>query len=389
MFERILLPTVVTALWLAGCSVEQAAVQTDGSPAAQPEFKLSRNLRMMALALAESGEYDEQLCVTAQRMIVHADPDDFTIHLQRGDGNAFHTIQMGIAPEPRIVRIAMSTTTSGPLGYDTYVACKMVDRDRINDELDLRLRGDDVSCRNVNELTYVTALEKLTDQQRQRYLDEGKPLRFVDDFVASGGGEWLPLKVDGFVRDAPGEYLEVQAPAVRVPWSREERVFHQGTQHCKLITLATMQRWMTNGALRDADRLFTSSRAECNGPTPPRARTGSCRFFFAPAGAYFCQDYSGSDWTLDAARDECAQRHASAQALRDADNAYEGIGGVFSNRSCAERSDVAPIIGTCVFNCARPDETLWQVSSSDLLDQNMARACDLFIPRGTDGSAAR
>ena len=374
-----ILTGALAACLLAGCESQQVLLEPVAPVSDPADFRISRSARNSALQLAQAGDYDDQLCVTAQRMVLNADPDDFTIHVQRGDGNAFHTIQMGVSPRAKIVRIAVTTVKSGPLGFDAHVACKMVNRDRVNDQLNLRLRGADFKCRHVNELTYATALATLLPQERQRYLDRGKSLQFLDDFVTSGGGEWLPISIDDFIRDEPGQFLEIRAPSVSVPWNRSERVFHQGTQHCKLITLASMQRWMKNGALRDADRLFPPTRLACTEPAAMQADVGSCLFYFAPARTRFCQDYNGSGWTADSARTECKKRHATATALTAAGNTYEGSGGVFSPATCAERSDVEPIVGTCVFNCAAADETLWQVSSADAIDQTMARACDLFI----------
>lgn len=367
------------ALLLQACGADQSLVEPDPRTAYPAEFELGRELRESALELARADEYDDQLCITAQHMILNSGSDDFTVHLQRGEGNAFHMIQMGIVPEAQIVRIAMTTLNSGPLGFDTHVACKMVNRDRVNDQLHLRLRGDDISCRDVNELTYVTALNTLASDELRRYLDAGKPLRFVDDYVTAGGGEWIPSAIDDFIHDVPGEYLEVQAPSVRVPWNKAEHVFFQGTHHCKLITLAAMQRWMNDGALRDADRLFPPTRMACVAPSATLSKVGSCLFYFAPAAASFCQDYTGSGWTVDAARAECAQRHANAEALRDAQGDHEGTGGAFSSVTCANRTDVGPITGTCVFNCATPDESLWQLSTVGAIDPIMTRACDLFI----------
>lgn len=375
---NLIVIAVVVALLTHGCA-KPLLLDPYPPSAVANEISLNRTLRESVSNLVRSGEYDSRLCVTAQHVILNSSSDDFTVLLQRGEGSAFHTIQMGISSKARIVRVAMMTENSGPLGFDTYVACKMVNRERVNDELGLRLRGEDTSCRTVNELTYATALSTLELDELQRFLNTGKPLRFVDDHLTAGGGEWIPLALDNFIRDVAGEYLEVQAPSVRVPWDKSERVFYQGTQHCKLVTLAAMRRWMKNGGLQNAARLFPATQLACTAPAAATSKVGSCLFYFAPAGTSFCQDYTGTSWTAEAASRECAQRHANLEALNDAQNTYAGAGGVFDALTCAKREDVAPITGTCVFNCAAPDETLWQVSSVEAGDGTMARACDLFI----------
>ena len=68
------------------------------------------------------------------------------------------------------------------------------------------------------------------------------PLVFRDDAVVPTGGEWLPAAAEDYIA-SDGDGLAVTAPSVRVPWDAQERGFYQGTHHCKLITLAAMQRW--------------------------------------------------------------------------------------------------------------------------------------------------
>lgn len=352
-------------------------------------------------AVAGSGDvaaYDAALCTLAQAMIVNAGTNigaaPFAIIVQRGEGNGFHTIQMDVDPQTRSVIIATSVGTVQIDGRDlaTHVACKMVDRDRVNDVLGLRLPGPERSCRDVNEHTYRMALDSLSDGERRRYEAAARPLVFADDYLAATGGEWLPSAVDDFIRPVPGMAasagaLEIRAASVRVPWNATERNFFQGTQHCKLITLAAMRRWMLNGALTGEQQLFPRSKPACDAPSSVTATAGSCVFYFAPAGSRFCEDYSGSGWNSESSRAECGQRHASAEALRAAANRYAGAGGIFSPESCAEREDAGALSGTCVFHCKRPDEALWHGLGSPATAgagagsaSTMTRACDLFIP---------
>jgi len=341
--------------------------------------------------------YDEQLCALAQRMLVNADgadPAPFTISVLRGVSNGFHTIQMDVDAATRTVVIA---TTSGSVQADgkaltTHVACKLVDRERVNDVLGLALAGPGRSCRDVNEHTYRLALESLSPDERQRYAATGRPLRFGADHYTSTGAEWLPVAVEKYITATAGTgtdpgYLEIRAPAVVVPWSRTERQFFQGTHHCKLITLAALQHWMRVGALTREAALFPSAAPVCDAPSSMTSTAGSCVFYFAPANARYCQDYSGPEWKLESARQECGKRHASPEALKAAANRYAGAGGLFSDASCRERPEQLPLAGTCVFHCKQPDEALWHPlataagdASSGAAGAMMSKACDLFVP---------
>jgi hypothetical protein len=328
-------------------------------------------------ALARGAAYDDHLCRSAQRLLVNAN-DELAVTEQVDEGNGFHTIQMDVDADAGRAVVAMTTDHADIDGVrvPTYVSCKMVDRNRINDVLGKNLSGPDRQCRVVNKSTYERALAGLTAAERKRYVDDGRKLAFGDDAILSSGGEWLPVTMDAFI-DSSGNDVVVRAPSVRVPWNPSERNFYQGTQHCKLITLAAMERWLRIGAF-DADAtLLPATALACDAPHSMTSTVGSCRFYFAPADATFCQDYSGPEWSATTARAECARRHASAEALRAAENRYAGEGGDFSTQDCATRGGASAIAGTCVFNCRRSDETLWHVTGA--IDPRMTRGCDLFI----------
>lgn len=322
--------------------------------------------------------YDHDLCVTAQRILVN-DPD-IPVRVQRGEGNGFHTIQMSVDEARRELVVAMTTGEMKDRGKasPTYVACKMVNRDRVNDQLDMQLDGPRHSCRDVNEHTYQLAWALLSDAERERYVAQGRTLLFADDTIVPTGGEWLPAAAASYISSSDnGAVVEVSAPSVQVPWNSSERGFFQGTHHCKLISLAAMRRWMTRAAVATDAPLLPAGKAACVAPSAMTARAGSCLFYFAPANAMFCTDFSGTGWSDTTARAECGKRHASRTALQAARNRYEGAGGIYSPEGCAARADAPAIAGTCVFHCNETDEVLWQVADGP--NAMMNRACDLYI----------
>jgi hypothetical protein len=266
----------------------------------------------------------------------------------------------------------------------------MVNRARVNDVLGLNLSGPARSCRDVNERTYRLALTTLSSQERQRYESVGRKLYFVDDYAAEAGGEWLPSIINDFMQikidDSGVTYLEVQAPSVQVPWDPVGRDWYKGTHHCKLITLAAMQRWVIAIAFTDADEIFPPSKLVCTSPSAKTSTVGSCIFFFGPADADFCQDFSGPGWTRDSARMTCGERHASEADWIAMERSYAGAGGIYSELSCADREPtVDEFHGTCIFHCNRSDEALWHVlrtADGGTEVRGMDRACDLFLPDG-------
>ncbi len=352
-------------------------------------------LARVAGAATDIGDYDRELCVTAQRMLINADgaeyADAFSIAIERASAGAFGIEHMTIDAATRVINVPMTTVTVMVDGNGdklaTHVGCKMANRDRVNDVLQLGLSGAPRSCRDVNERTYRRALASLSPEQRSRYHEAGRPLRFVEDYKASAGGEWLPTVVNDFIDPIDGEggagYLQVQAPSVQVPWDPADRKWFNGTNHCKLVTLAAMRRWMTGGALTGATILFPRHKAQCTEPSSRSSTVGSCVFYFGPAESMFCQDYSGWGWSPESARAECAIRYANKLEWLSAEKGYSGTGGAFNPSSCITRDSTIESFGTCVFHCNAENESLWHVLSSTpsgLLSEGMARVCDLFMP---------
>jgi len=340
-------------------------------------------LAASAVAIAatpDTADYDTHLCQTAQRLIINADAD-FPVIEQRGTSNGFHTIQMNVDAEREAAVIAMTTHYTEYAGakQSTYIACKMVNRQRVNDALQLQLPGPDRACADVNRATLKLALARLTPAELRRYQQYGRQLLFANDVVIASGGEWLPVTMDAFISVDAANDVTVRAPSVRVPWNPAERNFYQGTQHCKLISLAAMQRWVTQAAFATDTTLLPLTNTECPAPHSMGSAVGSCLFYFAPADSMFCQDYSGNEWNTASAQQECSARHASKAALAEVENRYAGKGGVFSASACTDRTDATDISGTCVFHCQAGDETLWHISGA--IDPRMTRGCDLFIER--------
>ncbi len=362
-------------------------------------------------APAPVAAYDRELCATAQRILINAEGRDIAIVVERAAaGGGFGTLQMDTRADPARIVVAMLTEQVAVEGgtLDASVWCKLVDQERVNDVLGTALLPPRRSCREVNEHTYRRSLAMLSPGERTAYAASGKPLRFVADWNAEAGAAWLPAVVNDHIEaitaqgDEPA-HLQVQAPSVQVAWDPAGRDWYKGTHHCKLITLAAMQRWMKRGALSADSELFPRAHPACTAPSRLTARAGSCLQYFGPAGATFCTDYSGSRWTEATARQECAQRHATQAAWLAKQRAYAGDGGIFSAESCAGRGATAEVrrepfnladsgnYGTCVFRCNQGDESLWHsltvVPPANQGRGGMQRACDLFIPPATSDLA--
>lgn len=327
--------------------------------------------------------YDEELCVTAQRLIVGQ--PDIPVRVQTGAGNGFYTIQMSVDEDARALVVAMTTGHAVHDGeeYPAWAACKMVDRERASTVLGLTTAAPERSCRDVNDHTLQVAMGRLSSQERARLAARGVALELVADSVLPTGGEWLPARIEDYVVPRPGGGYRVSAPAVVVPWDRRERGFFQGIRHCKLLTLATVERWARAAAAGDDLPLLAPTGGGCRPEDNLGSRAGSCLFYFAPIGAMVCQDYSGPGWTATAARQECGKRHASREALQAAGQRYEGRGGLWAEGSCNQRRDAPSRAGTCVFQCGNRDETLWHLpgtpGGSPAAD-GLSRFCPVFVP---------
>ena len=361
------------------------------------------SLMVSAVAVAADpadaiAEYDYDLCITAQRMLLNDQGAAVEIVVNRAAaGSGFGTLQMDIDTAAGAVIVASLTEQVDIDGekLNASVWCKQVNQERVNDVLGKQLASPPQSCRNVNEYTYQKALALLADDERDAYEAKGTPLRFIDDFDAQAGAAWIPAVVNDYI-EYDNNALWVQAPSVQVPWDPVDRDWYKGTHHCKVITLAAMHRWMTVGAFDGATQLFPRANPECTEPSSVTSTVGSCLQFFGPADATICTDYSGSGWTSETASAQCSERHATEAAWLAANRKYTGIGGIFSTKSCAERDAISearrpPVevadtgaFGTCVFRCNHGDETLWHSLTADSLSEQGGAAsksrCDLFIP---------
>jgi hypothetical protein len=327
--------------------------------------------------------YDDALCVTAQRLLVGQ--PEIPVRVQRGEGNGFYTIQMSIDESARTLVVAMTAgaaAADGGAEYPAWVACKMVNRERASDVLGLAATAPERTCRDVNDHTLQVAMNRLSPAERERLAARGVTLELAPDTVLPTGGEWLPARVDDYVTALPGGGQRVSAPSVVVPWDRSQRGFFQGTRHCKLLTLATVERWVKAAAAGNDVPLLPTSAGSCRPEGAAPMGLGSCLFYFAPVDAMVCQDYSGTGWTEAAARQECGKRHASKEALRAAGQRYEGSGGRWDPQDCGVRDDAPPSLGSCVFQCGARDETRWHLPGQPGATPAgpMGRFCQVFVP---------
>lgn len=345
--------------------------------------------------LLARGAYDEQLCATAVMLINNATSDDFAIEVIRAAGDRFNTEQMATDTDTRTVTVASLIQSVEVDGGELHaaVSCKMIHRDRINDQFNMQLPGPNRECRYVNEFTHQVSLDSLTDKERRAYEENGRALVFRGDFVTGAGAQWLPTVINDFIDPMAAGGFAIRSPSVQVPWDYDERDWYQGVQSCKLITLAAMRRWMTTAALWPGAELFPRVTPVCTEPSARTARAGSCILYFGPAGATFCQDFSGAGWTPETAAADCGKRYATRAQWDAADGSYVGDGGVYSPMSCAERDAPAELRaerfaiaepvnrGTCVWRCNDADETLWHsMTAVEQVDGRSLRDnCELFL----------
>jgi hypothetical protein len=352
--------------WFLLCAASMVAVRAPAAPGLPVE------------------RYDADLCATAQRILVGQ--PDIPVRVQTGTGNGFYTIQMSIDEPSRTLVVAMTTSVVERAGRDSpaWVGCKMVSSARVADVLGIGNEGPERSCRDVNEHTFQLALSRLTAMERDKLAAARARLEFAPDTMLPTGGEWLPADPRDGIATLPDGGYRVSALSVAVPWSPGERAFFQGTRHCKLLTLATVESWLQAAIAGRQQELLPAAKRACSPPSPLRSRVGSCLFWFAPVGGLVCQDYSGGDWTREKAQQECGRRHASQAALAAAGQRYQGAGGTWADGSCESRDDAPPRLGTCVFRCADGDETLWHLPGSDAdaggQAPGAARFCEAYVP---------
>ncbi len=291
------------------------------------------------------------------------------------DTNLLSSAHSGIDPasdRPIEIHTALTTMpdTGDPNTPDIITKeayCKLKSLDSIEALLSVDIDATEGTCRSVNGAALEWALSQLTNEERTRYESQGKQLTFTDDQMNSTGPNWYGSCIE---YDNTDDTYSLSSPSLVVPYDASDDSYVIGVHYCKLITPAQVLYWLLYRAYLDDptepennDSSLICDQCVLADSTP----VGSCIFYFSTSEQHFCEDYTGSDWTVQTSTDKCDSR----------------TDGIYSTTKCADRTTETSTLdgdgvfkGTCAINCGETGEYLWQIYSNPTIgDMSAEDAC--------------
>lgn len=276
----------------------------------------------------------------------------------------------------------MANSVEGSAGptISKVTMCKMKSHRGLEAALGIDIAGEPGQCREMNQQALDWALGQLTQEERERLLDQGQMLVLGDDRLVQTGIAWYgePLHFTLGNRS-----LTLEVPALLVPPDMPGiSPDLLGVHYCKLLTPAQMLHWVLhrafwtdplgNGPNNDLGAaLVEVAVGDCR--LSAVANPGSCIFYFPSSQQHYCEDYTGGNWTPEKATAKCASREE----------------GAFLNQTCAERSAETASLdgdgvlrGECVMNCGTADEYRWNVYSASPTGISIESQCPAWFKAG-------
>jgi hypothetical protein len=353
---------MATVIWVAGCDTE-----TESDP--DPRFEAAEALT-------------QTWCVESQRVVAGFDAETLTDAMilndvyEDADHWSSQKSQVKADEDPPVeMRVYIETFCDAELPAPTDLSeriyCKMPNQGRISGILEITPANEPGTCKSRNEAAFQWALDQLTPEERSAYEASGHPVTFLEDEVVGSGAAWLNLPAN-FELSADGTSYEIGSPSLQSEFNPDDPDPQtlEGVHYCKLVTPAQALYWVLHRGLKADPGICEAPQGEqC--PDPDAEPAGSCIFYFSQSNQYFCEEYSGPNWTETTGAEKCAPRD-------DSD---------FKPLSCADRKDETDLIdddgvlrGTCVVRCGE-DERLWYIySESDIPGVDPSTSCDPWIP---------
>jgi len=206
------------------------------------------------------------------------------------------------------------------------------------------------TCKDINQYTYDQTRALLTQEQKDRYDNEGKQLSFVADTVVGQGNEWLPADPYALITDQ-GTHFDVSSSSLETvfdsaieddPDLLDNEKNQYGVKYCKTISAQNMFIWMVKEAFESSPSLLEPDDV-VEGLTCEKLETsaGSCRMVvsYSDPPDIFCEDYIGEVW----------QNAEGVDQYEPEEFCTVTRGGVYgAGVPCSERTDMpGDFLGVC------------------------------------------
>jgi hypothetical protein len=321
-------------------------ISTTGRFDPNVEVRYGDELLDYEVLLAQASEIDDNICEYTQTLFGDIDENSGVTVDAVNPGSAFTSTKATVDNSTNTavpVYMIVQGTSDEIFRNDkinTMVWCKTRIPEAIKWNTGIDYTDQNVSagtCRQVNEYIYDITLDLLTDEQREKYNNEGKPIVFTDETIVGQGVDFYALDQYSLISDM-GTHLSISPASLESDFIDPDDDRH-GAKYCKIISSQNLLAWMQDGAFKNSDSLTPADSLTEISCEDMNNSTGSCYFINEHTSTYMCEDYIGPNYT--------AGDSGTAKAKCDKRSAGTYVDGV----SCADRSDTIGIItGICAIN---------------------------------------
>lgn len=335
-----------------------------------------------------AADFDDCLGLNAQIITAHVDSEDIEI---RAEGftefGVFESNFAEINAEEKWIKPIhifseedMSSYPDAPDTINGAFVNKMIAKDKVEAYFDLTIDESQGLCVDVQQVVYDNVLNNiLTEEQKTKYLSEGKSLSFIPDTnPVSNGGVWVGKDPASLITHEGDDYF-FEPYSLYIKYSDPVDIpeLLKGVRYCKLLSHQVILSWMLEKSFEDDPVLLTPSADVCDRPSSVEARGGSCLFYFSQAENYYCSDYTGTFFDSETGAAKCEDRRDTSAGVLDPS---------YSTLPCCERTTEIEasipgykgLTGHCIIHCKEENEFIWNIYTD-----NPADACtgfDFFTP---------
>lgn len=345
-----------------------------------------------------AAQYDNSTVQKAQKSMAHIESENIDIRALKLAMSEFgssyadmNASENWIQPTYTFVSENMFPSLNTPKSINGIILAKFKSKDKIDTDFGLNNDEPQGICADVQEDIYSNTLSILTEEERERYEKLGKKLYFISDDdmpplndttnPVVRGSAWLDVDpASKITREGDAYYYEPMSLFVEFddPAYKDMSERYRGVRYCKFLSHQAILSWMLQKSFEANPVLIAESKVECTEPSSRETTTGSCIFYFPQALTYYCEDYTGSGFTPEAAEAKCNSRP---------DNPY--LTPSYSPSSCSERTEEIKtsipgyigLTGLCVIHCQTPEEFIWNIYTEN--PETSCTGFTLFYPGET------
>ncbi len=309
--------------------------------------------------LAQALEIDNNICKYAQALIGDIDNSSGITVSPVSPGSEFTSTKATVDNSTNTA-LPVYTTTLGTSDFifgseiiNTTIWCKTRIPEAIKWRTGIDYTDNDTAaatCKEINEYIYNMTLELLTEEQKEKYNNEGKQIVFTDDTIVGEGIEFYALDQYSLITDAD-THLNISSASLESAFdSSNPEDDRRGAKYCKIISAQNFLTWMLDGSFKNSGNL-TKSDPTLLTCEDVNNSAGSCYFINEHSKTYMCEDYIGpifQDIEFPEYKDP------EAKCINDRAGTY--VDGV----TCADREDIeGTISGICAINETEDGAYTW------------------------------